>query len=59
MQKTLKIENGWLLNTKQVPSPHFNPRPYQDDISLLVIHYISLPPMNLVVILLTVFLQAR
>ncbi|MDG6369787.1 1,6-anhydro-N-acetylmuramyl-L-alanine amidase AmpD [Glaesserella parasuis] len=44
MQKTLKIENGWLLNTKKVPSPHFNPRPYQDDISLLVIHYISLPP---------------
>ena len=44
MQKTLKIEKGWLLNTKQVLSPHFNPRPYQDDISLLVIHYISLPP---------------
>ena len=44
MQKTLKIEKGWLLNTKQVSSPHFNPRPYQDDISLLVIHYISLPP---------------
>ena len=44
MQKTLKIEKGWLLNTKQVSSPHFNPRPYQDDISLLVIHYISLSP---------------
>ena len=44
MQKTLKIKKGWLLNTKQVQSPHFNPRPYQDDISLLVIHYISLPP---------------
>ena len=44
MQKTLKIEKGWLLNTKQVQSPHFNPRSYQDDISLLVIHYISLPP---------------
>ncbi|MGY4675738.1 1,6-anhydro-N-acetylmuramyl-L-alanine amidase AmpD [Ursidibacter arcticus] len=41
---TLNIENGWLLEQKQVISPHFDPRPFNDDISLLVIHYISLPP---------------
>lgn len=40
----LTIKNGTLLNHKQVPSPHFNPRPEINDISLLVIHYISLPP---------------
>lgn len=39
-----KIEKGCLINQKQVPSPHFNPRPDENDISLLVIHYISLPP---------------
>lgn len=44
MQKHLKIKKGWLEKSKKVISPHFNPRPYQDDISLLVIHYISLPP---------------
>ncbi|WP_301098474.1 1,6-anhydro-N-acetylmuramyl-L-alanine amidase AmpD [Otariodibacter sp.] len=44
MQKTLKIENGWLVDQKRVLSPHFDPRPIIDDISLLVIHYISLPP---------------
>ncbi|MFA9489281.1 MULTISPECIES: 1,6-anhydro-N-acetylmuramyl-L-alanine amidase AmpD [unclassified Mannheimia] len=43
MQK-LKIENGCLVHQKQVPSPHFSPRANEDDISLLVIHYISLPP---------------
>lgn len=43
MQK-FKIENGCLINQKQVPSPHFSPRPKENDISLLVIHYISLPP---------------
>lgn len=39
----LKIEQGW-LNQKSVVSPHFSKRPQDDDISLLVIHYISLPP---------------
>lgn len=27
-----------------MPSPHFNARPDQDDVSLLVVHNISLPP---------------
>lgn len=44
MKKTLKIENGWLCDQKRVLSPHFSSRPDKQDISLLVIHYISLPP---------------
>lgn len=40
----LTLKNGWLSAQKQVISPHFNPRPDPNDISLLVIHYISLPP---------------
>ncbi|MDG6882112.1 1,6-anhydro-N-acetylmuramyl-L-alanine amidase AmpD [Phocoenobacter uteri] len=44
MKSDLKIENGWLADTKRVISPHFSPRPDTNDISLLVIHYISLPP---------------
>ncbi|WP_324682365.1 1,6-anhydro-N-acetylmuramyl-L-alanine amidase AmpD [Bibersteinia trehalosi] len=40
----LTIENGWLTAQKQVISPHFSERPDVQDISLLVIHYISLPP---------------
>lgn len=39
----LDIQHGW-LNQRRVLSPHFSPRPNADDISLLVIHYISLPP---------------
>lgn len=44
MKSNLKIENGWLTKTKKVISPHFSLRPDKQDISLLVIHYISLPP---------------
>ncbi|QTO01989.1 1,6-anhydro-N-acetylmuramyl-L-alanine amidase AmpD [Aggregatibacter sp. 2125159857] len=43
-EKTLKIDNGWLTNTRKVISPHFDLRPDPQDISLLIIHYISLPP---------------
>ena len=43
--KSLTIdENGWFNECSRIPSPHFNERPQQDDISLLVIHNISLPP---------------
>ncbi|WP_439239903.1 1,6-anhydro-N-acetylmuramyl-L-alanine amidase AmpD [Lonepinella sp. BR2474] len=35
---------GWLKNIRHLPSPHFDSRPDPQDISLLVIHYISLPP---------------
>lgn len=43
-EKTLKIDKGWLTNTRKVVSPHFDLRPDPQDISLLIIHYISLPP---------------
>lgn len=39
-----KIENGWLCASRKLASPHFDARPNAQDISLLVIHYISLPP---------------
>lgn len=35
---------GWLSPVIRCPSPNFNARPIADDISLLVIHNISLPP---------------
>lgn len=41
---TKNIENGRLKNARWLASPHFDTRPEAEDISLLVIHYISLPP---------------
>lgn len=38
-----KIESGWLSAARRCPSPNFNERP-TNEISLLVIHNISLPP---------------
>lgn len=38
------IINGWLQGAVRCPSPNFNARPENTDISLLVIHNISLPP---------------
>lgn len=38
------IIDGWLQSATQCPSPNFNVRPENTDISLLVIHNISLPP---------------
>ncbi|BDR12497.1 1,6-anhydro-N-acetylmuramyl-L-alanine amidase AmpD [Vibrio sp. STUT-A11] len=38
------IENGWLTQAKHVPSPFFDARSDTNDISLLVVHNISLPP---------------
>lgn len=38
----MRIENGVLLDARQQPSPNCDDRP--DEISLLVIHGISLPP---------------
>lgn len=35
---------GWLSGIEHCPSAHFNARPQDADISLLVIHNISLPP---------------
>ncbi|HDR1001936.1 1,6-anhydro-N-acetylmuramyl-L-alanine amidase AmpD [Pasteurella multocida] len=38
------IQQGWLKGAKRVLSPHYDQRPDLHDISLLIIHYISLPP---------------
>lgn len=35
---------GWCEQARRVPSPHHNERASPDDISLLVVHGISLPP---------------
>lgn len=41
----LDIHSGWLTSqVRRCPSPNFNARPAGVDISLLVIHNISLPP---------------
>lgn len=37
-------DSGWLAGVRHVPSPNFGPRPEGTDISLLVVHSISLPP---------------
>lgn len=37
------IQDGWLTGARQVPSPNCNERP-EGEISLLVVHSISLPP---------------
>ncbi len=44
MEKQLQIKDGWLVNERRVLSPHFDQRPEPKEISLLIIHYISLPP---------------
>ena len=38
------VSNGWFENIKHCPSPNFNERPASNNIDLLVIHSISLPP---------------
>lgn len=38
------IENGWLVGIDHIPSPNCDDRPDPGDISLIVIHGISLPP---------------
>lgn len=39
----MPIHQGWLAGVRRVPSPNHNARP-QDEVSLLVLHSISLPP---------------
>jgi len=43
LSSSLAIENGWLVSCSHLPSPHHNARP-EAEVSLLVIHGISLPP---------------
>jgi len=40
----LDKQTGWLTDVKKIKSPHADARPDQQDISLIVIHNISLPP---------------
>jgi AmpD protein len=40
----MQIKNGWLSSASEVPSANVDTRPDIADISLLVIHNISLPP---------------
>jgi AmpD protein len=42
--KSMKVDCHWLTDITQIPSPNFNERNDPTDISLLVIHCISLPP---------------
>lgn len=39
-----EIVNGWLSDVDKVKSPHYSPREPETEISLLVVHNISLPP---------------
>ena len=39
-----EINKGWLQNVEHQPSPHFTPRDLNDEVNLLVVHNISLPP---------------
>ena len=43
MNEVLTIEAGWLTKVAHLASPFFTPRDTIDDISLLVVHNISLP----------------
>ena len=40
------IADGWIQEARRVPSPHFGPRPKGVQPDLLVIHNISLPPVE-------------
>jgi len=40
----LEINKGWLQNVNHQPSPHFSLRDKNQEINLLVVHNISLPP---------------
>ena len=44
MKLSINHETGWIRGAKHIHSPHFNNRPQDTSISLLVIHCISLPP---------------
>ncbi|MGV3227640.1 hypothetical protein ACEE49_11290, partial [[Pasteurella] aerogenes] len=48
MKNEIQIENGWLLDERTILSPHYDLRPSDTEISLLVIHYITLPPEQFV-----------
>jgi AmpD protein len=52
-----QVVNGQLIGARQVPSPNYNQRPENTEIQLIVIHNISLPPSQLVVVILNSFFK--
>jgi AmpD protein len=42
----MKIKNHWFIDIPHIHSPNFNNRPNENDVSLIVIHCISLPPQE-------------
>jgi AmpD protein len=40
----MKIDNHWLSQVTKISSPNFDDRPCENDLSLIVVHCISLPP---------------
>jgi AmpD protein len=42
----MEIVQGWLCDIERLESPNADARPVEEDISLLVIHNISLPPQQ-------------
>lgn len=40
----LTLTDHWIDQARRVPSPNYNQRPDPDDIALVVVHNISLPP---------------
>ncbi len=44
IKPTINQKSGLLSNARQHPSPNFDNRPNKNDINLIVIHNISLPP---------------
>lgn len=42
-RNVLQIKSGWLQNVTHCPSPHYDARP-TEEVSVLVVHNISLPP---------------
>lgn len=40
----MKINNHWFNEVTKVQSPNFDERPIEEDMSLIVVHCISLPP---------------
>jgi AmpD protein len=37
-------DDGWLIGARRIPSPNHDPRPPETEVTLVVIHAISLPP---------------
>ena len=39
-------QDGWLQSVRHIPSPNFGPRESKEEVSLVVLHNISLPPFE-------------